>query len=90
MEGFLPGREVVILGSGDIGLIMARRMMLEGAKVKVVAEAPKDSMAEPAIYPVGVVSASKHKDAAEKFVEFLQSEEALKVFESYGFQKNAE
>ena len=38
MEGLLPGREVVILGSGDIGLIMARRMTLEGAKVKVVAE----------------------------------------------------
>ena len=37
-EGFLPGREVVILGSGDIGLIMARRMTFEGAKVKVVAE----------------------------------------------------
>ena len=38
MEGFLPGKEVVILGSGDIGLIMARRMTLEGAKVKAVAE----------------------------------------------------
>lgn len=38
MEGCMPGREVVILGSGDIGLIMARRMTLEGAKVKVVAE----------------------------------------------------
>lgn len=38
MEGLMPGREVVILGSGDIGLIMARRMTLEGAKVKVVAE----------------------------------------------------
>lgn len=37
-EGYLPGREVVILGSGDIGLIMARRMTLEGAKVKCVAE----------------------------------------------------
>lgn len=37
-EGFMPGKEVVILGSGDIGLIMARRMTLEGAKVKVVAE----------------------------------------------------
>ena len=34
----MPGKEVVILGSGDIGLIMARRMTLEGAKVKVVAE----------------------------------------------------
>lgn len=38
MEGFMPGREVVILGSGDIGLIMARRMTFEGAKVKVVSE----------------------------------------------------
>ncbi len=38
IEGRMPGKEVVILGSGDIGLIMARRMTLEGAKVKVVAE----------------------------------------------------
>ncbi len=38
LEGRLPGREVVILGSGDIGLIMARRMTLEGAKVHCVAE----------------------------------------------------
>ena len=38
IEGFSVGKEVVILGSGDIGLIMARRMTLEGAKVKVVAE----------------------------------------------------
>lgn len=37
-EGYLPGREIVILGSGDIGLIMARRMTLEGARVKAVAE----------------------------------------------------
>lgn len=38
IEGYLPGRRVVILGSGDIGLIMARRMSLEGAKVLCVAE----------------------------------------------------
>ena len=38
MEGLMPGRDVVILGSGDIGLIMARRMTLEGAKVHAVAE----------------------------------------------------
>lgn len=38
IEGYMPGKEVVILGSGDIGLIMARRMTLEGAHVKVVAE----------------------------------------------------
>ena len=38
IEGYMPGKEVVILGSGDIGLIMARRMTLEGAKVKAVCE----------------------------------------------------
>ena len=38
IEGYLPGRRVVILGSGDIGLIMARRMTWEGAKVELVAE----------------------------------------------------
>ena len=38
MEGDMPGHEVVILGSGDIGLIMARRMTFEGAKVKAVVE----------------------------------------------------
>ena len=38
IEGRMPGREVVILGSGDIGLIMARRLTLEGAQVKAVAE----------------------------------------------------
>lgn len=38
IKGYLPGKEIVILGSGDIGLIMARRMTLEGAKVKAVCE----------------------------------------------------
>jgi NADPH-dependent 2,4-dienoyl-CoA reductase/sulfur reductase-like enzyme/CxxC motif-containing protein len=38
VEGYFPGEEVVILGSGDIGMIMARRLTLEGAKVKAVVE----------------------------------------------------
>ena len=38
IEGYMPGKEVVVLGSGDIGLIMARRMTLEGAHVQLVAE----------------------------------------------------
>jgi len=38
IDGLVPGREVVILGSGDIGMIMARRLTLEGAKVKAVLE----------------------------------------------------
>jgi thioredoxin reductase len=43
IEGLLPGREVVIIGSGDIGLIMARRFTLEGAKVKAVIEIEEKS-----------------------------------------------
>ena len=38
MEGYMVGKRVVILGSGDIGLIMARRLTLEGAEVLAVAE----------------------------------------------------
>ena len=38
IKGYMPGKRVVILGSGDIGLIMARRMTLEGAKVLAVCE----------------------------------------------------
>jgi len=43
IDGLLPGREVVIVGSGDIGLIMARRFILEGAKVKAVVEIQKQT-----------------------------------------------
>jgi len=43
IEGLLPGKEVVVVGSGDIGLIMARRFTLEGAKVKAVIEIEKTS-----------------------------------------------
>jgi len=43
IEGLLPGKEAVIVGSGDIGLIMARRFILEGAKVRAVIEIQKQS-----------------------------------------------
>lgn len=38
LEGYMPGKQIVILGSGDVGLIMARRMTLEGAEIKAVIE----------------------------------------------------
>ncbi|MEK6563520.1 MAG: FAD/NAD(P)-binding oxidoreductase [Candidatus Omnitrophota bacterium] len=47
IEGLLPGKEAVIIGSGDIGLIMARRFILEGAKVKAVIEVRKQSRGLP-------------------------------------------
>ena len=53
-----------------------------------MAEAPADSLAEPVIYPVGLVENSTKKDAAEKFMEFLSSDDAAAVFEKYGFTVN--
>ncbi|MGL5257771.1 MAG: molybdate ABC transporter substrate-binding protein [Proteocatella sp.] len=57
-------------------------------KVKIMAEAPEGSLKKKVIYPVGIVSASQNKEAAKLFVEFLSSEEALSVFEEYGFTPN--
>ena len=73
-------------GSAQAGIVYATDAATTD-KVKVVAEAPEDSLAEPAIYPVGIVSASENKEAAEKFVEFLKSDEAIQIFEDYGFKK---
>ncbi|MDU7710301.1 MAG: molybdate ABC transporter substrate-binding protein [Clostridium sp.] len=74
-------------GSAEAGIVYATDAATTD-KVKVVAEAPEGSLAEKAIYPVGVVSASAQKEAAEKFVDFLQSDKAIAVFEKYGFIQN--
>lgn len=74
-------------GSADAGIVYATDAATTD-KVKVIAEAPEGSLAQKAIYPVGILSDTKNREAAEKFVEFLQSDEAIKVFEKYGFIKN--
>ncbi|CUX46616.1 Molybdate-binding periplasmic protein precursor [Clostridium sp. C105KSO13] len=74
-------------GSAEAGIVYATDAATT-EKVKVIAEAPKDSLAEPAVYPVGVVTASKNKGAAQKFVDFLGTDEAIAVFEDYGFIRN--
>jgi molybdate transport system substrate-binding protein len=74
-------------GSADAGIVYATDAATTD-KVQVIAEAPEGGLATKAIYPVGVVSTSAHKDAAEKFVAFLQSEKAIEVFERYGFIEN--
>lgn len=73
-------------GSAQAGIVYATDAATTDA-VKVVAEAPEDSLSEPAIYPVGIVSVSEKKEAAERFVEFLKSDEAIQIFEEYGFIK---
>lgn len=72
-------------GSADAGIVYATDAATTD-QVRIAAKAPADSLAEPAIYPAGVVAASEHKASAEKFLEFLQSDEAAAVFETYGFQ----
>ena len=74
-------------GSAEAGIVYATDAATTD-KVKVVAEAPEGSLANKAIYPVGVISASKNKEAAQKFVDFLQTDEAIAVFEKYGFIQN--
>lgn len=70
-------------GSADAGVVYSTDAA-SNDKVKVVAEAPEGSVSK-VIYPVGTVKASKNADAAKSFTEFLKSDEAIKVFESYGF-----
>ena len=54
-------------------------------QVTVVAEAPEGSLSAKVIYPVAVVKNTAHEKEANDFVEFLKTEEAMAVFEAYGF-----
>lgn len=77
----------VAAGSADAGLVYATDAATN-PNVTVVQTAPAGSLAQKVLYPVGVVAGSAHKTEAALFVEFLQSPEALKVFEDYGFTPN--
>lgn len=70
-------------GSADAGIVYATDAA-GSKKVKVVAEAPEGSVSK-VIYPVGIIKAGKQEDSAHKFIEFLQTDEARIVFESFGF-----
>ena len=77
----------VAKGSASCGVVYATDAA-SNKDVKVLAEAPADALKTPVIYPVAALKKSKNKDATDKFVKFLQSEKALKVFRSYGFTIN--
>ncbi len=74
-------------GSADAGIVYATDAATTD-KVAVVAEAPEGSLEKKVIYPVGMTAASEHSEEAKLFIEFLQSEEAMAVFEEYGFSAN--
>ena len=75
----------VAAASADAGIVYATDAASKADQVTVVAEAPEGSLEKKVIYPVAVVKATTHEDAAKAFVDFLQTPEAIKVFESYGF-----
>lgn len=77
----------VAASSADAGIVYATDAASMAEQVDVIAEAPEGSLAKKVIYPVAVVKDSAHPEEAEAFVEFLKTEEAMKVFESYGFSK---
>ncbi len=74
-------------GSADAGIVYATDAATT-EDVTIIAEAPQDSLTEKVIYPVGIVSSTANEEAAQLFVEFLQSPEAIAVFEAYGFTSN--
>ena len=75
----------VAAASADAGIVYATDAASMADQVTVVAEAPEGSLEKKVIYPVAVVKATAHEDAAKAFVDFLQTPEAIKVFEAYGF-----
>lgn len=75
----------VAAASADAGIVYATDAASMADQVEVVAEAPEGSLAKKVIYPAAVVKNTAHDAEAKAFVEFLQTEEAMKVFESYGF-----
>lgn len=72
-------------GSADVGIVYRSDAMSMEDKVVVIAAAPADSVS-PAIYPIGIVTSSEKKEAAQAFIDFLKTEKAQEIFEKYGFK----
>lgn len=70
-------------GNAEAGLVY-RTDALASDQVKIVAKAPADS-SEPIVYPMAVIKASQHQKEAQEFANFLRSDEAVALFEKYGF-----
>ena len=76
-------------GSNEIGIVYATDAISVADKVDVIAEAPEGSLETPVLYPVGLTVDAEASDAeaaaADAFLEYLQTDDAMKVFEKYGF-----
>ena len=76
-------------GSNEIGNVYATDAASVADKVDVIAEAPADALKTPVLYPVGLIEDKEASEddtaAAEAFLEYIKSDDAMKVFEKYGF-----
>ena len=76
-------------GSNEIGIVYATDAASVADKVDVIAEAPAEALNTPVLYPVGMIEDKEASDddtaAAEAFLEYIKSDDAMKVFEKYGF-----
>ena len=76
-------------GSNEIGIVYATDAASVADKVDIIAEAPAGSLETPVLYPAGLTIDSEASDseaaAAKAFLEYLQTDDAMKVFEEYGF-----
>lgn len=76
-------------GSNEIGIVYATDAASVADKVDVIAEAPADALKTPVLYPVSLIEDKEASEddaaAAEAFLEYIKSDDAMKVFEKYGF-----
>ncbi len=75
-------------GSAEVGIVYKTDAMSMPDKVDIIEVAPEDSLDTPVIYPIGMLNnvAEENADATKAFYDFLQSDEALAVFEAAGFK----
>lgn len=76
-------------GSADVGIVYASDAAQMPDKVKILATAPEGSLEKKVIYPVGILTEAPQREAAELFLEFLQSPEAIAIFDENGFKSNS-
>lgn len=76
-------------GSNEVGVVYATDAASVADKVETIAEAPADSLQTPVLYPVGLIEDKEASEddtkAAEAFLDYVESDAAIKVFEYYGF-----
>jgi len=74
----------VAAGSAEVGVVYATDAA-SNQNVEIIAEAPAGSLKQPVLYPIGITANSKNKPQAQAFLDFLKSNTAKAIFESYGF-----